>query len=582
MKHFLFLPSERRLGTGAKQFSMLAALPLLLLATAPFGLAQSQEVDCLAARVQGRVGISVEVADSQRRVTVYQCPAEGDNPVGLLQRAIERDAERDENTLYVLETGGFYLLNGSIENEEPLTIVSQAWLDDDDGFTENAFDRPQIVPAVLIGGETDRPFTPRADLTLRGLYVTNRDEEGGLLQRLIRVRSEGARVIIDDCHLDQDGQAAFRLDERDVKLYLLNSILSNIGVPSNPNNGRGIDDRGNDIDSLVVRNSTFYNLTSVVLRDGGGNVNYAEFDHNTMVNIGQGIVQFGEVTEAIFTNNLVINWGFYGETLDVDDIEDGDEPETFGFEVEEQDGQSVVIRNNNFFRAPELSQIGDQPDIAAFLAEEEDVFFPISLYDPVAETFVDPDDNNLEEDVDFVRGPEDIRPSLPGILQTFYSPDRDLSLRLPSPNINWVPLFIPQASEGFDFTYNTDAASYTAAEENGQPQPLGALTWFDQEFLPGTRLRAVPPATSAPETLSNYPNPFTSSTTLRYTLQHNAEVRLEVFDVLGRRVATLVDGVQPARTHDVSFEASGLPSGLYFARFTVDGHAHTQKMLLAR
>jgi hypothetical protein len=59
-------------------------------------------------------------------------------------------------------------------------------------------------------------------------------------------------------------------------------------------------------------------------------------------------------------------------------------------------------------------------------------------------------------------------------------------------------------------------------------------------------------------------------------------VTLTVYDVLGRRVATLADGVRPAGTHAATFDARGLPSGTYFYRLQAGGQAMTRRMLLVK
>ncbi|WP_083909842.1 T9SS type A sorting domain-containing protein [Gracilimonas tropica] len=81
----------------------------------------------------------------------------------------------------------------------------------------------------------------------------------------------------------------------------------------------------------------------------------------------------------------------------------------------------------------------------------------------------------------------------------------------------------------------------------------------------------------------NYPNPFNPTTVIRYQLNSNQLVRLEVFDVTGRKVAVLVDGKQKsAGQHRVSFDGSGLSSGVYFYRLEAGGQTLTQKMLLVK
>lgn len=81
---------------------------------------------------------------------------------------------------------------------------------------------------------------------------------------------------------------------------------------------------------------------------------------------------------------------------------------------------------------------------------------------------------------------------------------------------------------------------------------------------------------------SNYPNPFSKSTTIRFNAGQTARAQLEVFDVLGRRVATLVDELVPAGPQDVTLQADDLPSGLYLYRLTVGEQTQTRKMLIVR
>jgi photosystem II stability/assembly factor-like uncharacterized protein len=87
----------------------------------------------------------------------------------------------------------------------------------------------------------------------------------------------------------------------------------------------------------------------------------------------------------------------------------------------------------------------------------------------------------------------------------------------------------------------------------------------------------------------NYPNPFNSSTTITYRLPFAdsggggpASATLEVFDILGRRVATLVNGVLPAGTHSVRWIANNVPSGVYFYRLQLDQFVDTKKMILLK
>jgi len=80
----------------------------------------------------------------------------------------------------------------------------------------------------------------------------------------------------------------------------------------------------------------------------------------------------------------------------------------------------------------------------------------------------------------------------------------------------------------------------------------------------------------------NYPNPFNPTTSIQFNLPLTQNVNLSVFDVLGRRVATLVNGQLPAGKHTVTFEASGLPSGMYLYRISTPNGSISQKMILMK
>jgi hypothetical protein len=79
-----------------------------------------------------------------------------------------------------------------------------------------------------------------------------------------------------------------------------------------------------------------------------------------------------------------------------------------------------------------------------------------------------------------------------------------------------------------------------------------------------------------------YPNPFNATATIRYDLPVSSPVKLTLFDVLGKEVALLVDGISPAGTHTVSFDATDLPSGVYLCRFEAGSFAAVQKLMLIK
>jgi len=82
----------------------------------------------------------------------------------------------------------------------------------------------------------------------------------------------------------------------------------------------------------------------------------------------------------------------------------------------------------------------------------------------------------------------------------------------------------------------------------------------------------------------NYPNPFNPTTSIRYEVPVGTRhaVSLQVFDVMGRLVATLVNEMKEPGTYVVQWDASGMASGVYLCRVEADGFTGTRKLMLLR
>ena len=82
--------------------------------------------------------------------------------------------------------------------------------------------------------------------------------------------------------------------------------------------------------------------------------------------------------------------------------------------------------------------------------------------------------------------------------------------------------------------------------------------------------------------LRSYPNPFNATTTLQYSLLQSSGVTIEIYNIVGQRVATIYEGFQDAGEHSIHWDSSAFPSGVYFARLEAGGQSQTVKMMLLK
>ncbi len=118
----------------------------------------------------------------------------------------------------------------------------------------------------------------------------------------------------------------------------------------------------------------------------------------------------------------------------------------------------------------------------------------------------------------------------------------------------------------------------TPLDPDGTVPDIGAY-YFHQNPV------SLRPAGEVPEgfiIFSAYPNPFNASTALSFKLQAASQVRLAIYDIAGREVAVLVDGFRRAGRHRSVWEASGAPSGLYFASLRISNRQVVRKLMLLK
>ena len=80
----------------------------------------------------------------------------------------------------------------------------------------------------------------------------------------------------------------------------------------------------------------------------------------------------------------------------------------------------------------------------------------------------------------------------------------------------------------------------------------------------------------------NYPNPFNPTTNISYSISQRSFVTLKIYDVLGNEITTLINKEMQSGSYEVEFDASNLPSGIYFYQIRAGAFVDTKKLILLK
>jgi len=196
------------------------------------------------------------------------------------------------NRVYKLQQGGLYWMAHRIENTQngsvfPLRIVGEA------GDPSDHVKNPPLIQMVHPngGGNPDgRMFTGLTDMTLKGLYISGRWDDGSQNSnyQFITMTANNSRFVIENCILEQSNFAPIAYTGVGNEIFYYNNIFRNLveRPVTQQWTGRGIS-VWSDNDTVVVENNTFFNLGCFVLQIEGGAAKYVRFNHNTIVDCGR-------------------------------------------------------------------------------------------------------------------------------------------------------------------------------------------------------------------------------------------------------------------------------------------------------
>ena len=586
---------------------------------------------------------------AQEKTRIVVEPDDFPLSIGALNRAIE---EHGGDVIYVLRNGKTYFTERTFNYNHPLHFEAE----------EFPSDNP---PVVRVGtnllGQGRQLSNYRDDVLMKGIFFMGLDDFGG--------KQQNQRSAVQDVHLHYQHSYfmggtnyMFQFYGIGTSLRIEDSFAANHGRHTSVPNQRFIDLRGFDTDSLIVINTSIYQLNFHILRAGGARIKHVYFDHVTVVNHSNSSFELHLVEDLTIKNSLFHNVMLHGAweaASVVGDAGPGYAGERYfsngGFlgitqfatqfanvpDAPLDSDRNIVIRNNNFgglppqeildmwndmsnttFEThPTLGRSGSRPTGTdpAWIWANPDITSdnPIwALRDtiPLVRIWAAPMDsvltswsegavewaditNNIRETVTINDMPE----SMVGIIRHDFfggdavfhydrwddlqnNPDGRFFHFGPGTPINTTG---PTAAWFRNLGFNSDSQSFTHAE-NGYP--VGNLNYYPElreKWGNGEVITSIERAEELPadfRIVGNFPNPFNPTTNIVFELGTANNVTIDVYNVVGQRVANMALGMQTAGRHQVTFDAANLSSGVYIVRMQVgnEGFSRVHSMTLLK
>ena len=527
------------------------------------------------------------------------------NLVNTIRSDTTASGERVPNRVYVLQQTGpvdtVYFTNGSINVNYDLKIVGKR--NPVTGYI------PVIAPGFLPNGNTSGTFfrmnTGKGSVYLKNLYITRWNTEGqNPMAQTVWMRSDSIRIEADHCVFDaQGGRSVFGINSWYCSLFITNCVFrDNLGQ------WNAWVGQARDADTLSFVNNTFFGVQGAYPAADLGYVKYLRYEHNTSF-AGTFIpLIFPQLTEAVIRNNIFYdNAAFGADSALIRGFFDNSANNSFGYSIFFLDSLSslsldpynfteadrnVVIENNAYFWSQKLRDywqaVSDTSTVPGKITP------PVFMDDKTIGMFNDDASwpglsmaNNTNTDPEF--SSEMVEEAVDSLIKfvdlkwnegsagdfhgTIFSHGSPLNIYSLVPN-NWAE------TQGHPVPENLRYSNVALQSAGTDGKALGDLNWFPEQITNIEQIDYLLPTQI--KLTQNYPNPFNPSTTIEFEIPKSGLVSLFVYNILGQKVGTLIDGYKKAGSYKVEFDASKLASGIYFYKLLSNGSTISKKMIVMK
>ncbi len=426
----------------------------------------------------------------------------------------------------------------------------------------------------------------------------------------LNTSGSGGSVYVDSCVLKSINGQAIRTDGKPVTIRATNTIFADLGFEgtSNFGAGKGIDLRDQDIDTCDIQNCTFVNYQDRIIRHyqaNKGPIKNFFFNHNTVVNgvSYHGFLSLGRVDSTgngklqIKNNVFVDHVALGGDTAYIRQGEFGDPGE-----LDPNNGfprMAWVLTNKNLAAKWDITNnyyaVSDSGAVMHALALPNGPFYqgPGAMLTWNMNTVLAANSKDSTKTFTKITGLKLAKtpPLMTKMIRWIYRPRADGGDGKQKNGND--PNFTKDSPGHWTYDYNRKSIEYYFDTLNckiSAPQAgLTALVSSDGKVIGdqrwGTPVLGVGRTDFVPGSFSleqNYPNPFNPATFIVYSVPAQSKVKLDVFNILGQKVATLVNETKTAGQYSVNFDGSSLSSGVYVYRLSTETQTVAKKMVLMK
>lgn len=282
---------------------------------------------------------NIDIAPTSPQSTVVVEPDDGITSVNSLTKAINENGD----ATYVLRRDGVYYLEG--KNVFKYNVVIKA--------ENGSGKRPVIQPICDEQGALNADMIRlEGSATFENIYIIGKDAAtGNLMQRLFRIDESNVTLKFENCFIDYCSNFCIRTDNVNNKIYLNNSTFRNLALTSDAANGRLVDTRGNEQDSISINNCYIYNNTAHLVRFDNVVTNYFGIKNTTFYNIGHHM-QINYAIKVEIENNIFANVGWKSSST-------GDTFWQISIPTKDERAANInmTIRNNNIYFSDEFEKL---------------------------------------------------------------------------------------------------------------------------------------------------------------------------------------------------------------------------------